>query len=352
MKLSEIASKFGLEVKGDPTVDIQNVKPLESAESQDLSFVYAPNSFQLQKIIEIAKHSSAGALLTPAYKEALPHPQLIVSNPMAVAIELACLFSPKVKRQEGVHEKAHVDASAVLGKNISIGPYAVVSQDVTIGDDVTIHPHVVVYQGAVVGNNCTLHSGAVIREFSRLGNDCVIQSGAVIGGDGFGYFPDKQLGHRHLPHNGNVELADRVDVGANSTIDRGMFGSTVVGASAKIDNLVMIGHNCSIGERALLVAQVGISGSSKLGKNVVFAGKASCRNHVTIGDNVRVAGKAGIMSDVSEGEDVGGYPHMSAKQWLRRESLLRKLPGLFKDVRSLKASKEAKHKEENKRTAP
>jgi len=298
----------------------------------------AENPAAMKKRIAEAKSSSAGALLISEHCPEIKATQILTPIPIAAIIELTSLFYERPAPYEGIHSSASVDETAELAEAVSVGPFAVIGKGVRIGARSIIHPHAVIYPFASLGTDCEVHASAVIREYTELGNYCVIQPGAVIGGDGFGYIPDKEIGHRQVPHSGKVVFEDYVDVGANSCIDRAMLGETRLGRSVKVDNQVMIGHNCQIGERTLMVSQVGISGSVKVGRDVVFAGKSSTRDHITIGDNVKVAGKTGITKSVDSNKTVAGYPHYEdVKQWIRVENLIRRLPELFREVKSLKS---------------
>ena len=323
------------EVIGDREQKIFRVMPLARAERGDLSFFAPKSKRQQQQIYSEAKASGASAVLVREYDTNIPCTQVITSDPLAAAMRLAQLFAGQAAVHAGVHPQASVDPSAKLGSGVSVGAFAVVANDVVIGEGTIIHPHAVIYSGASIGKNCVIHAGAVIREFVTLGDDCLIQNGVVLGGDGFGYVPDKVLGHRRIPHFGTLVLASGVDVGANATIDRAMLGEARVGKATKIDNLVMVGHNCDIGERVLLCGQVGVSGSVTIGDDVILAGDVGVADHVRIGSNVRAAAKAGITADVPPGVDIAGHPEVDAGQWRRQSLLIKRLPEVFRKVREL-----------------
>jgi UDP-3-O-[3-hydroxymyristoyl] glucosamine N-acyltransferase len=333
--VQELAQRLQAEVIGDRDKSLKRIMPLERASADDLSFL-APSSRRNQsEMLEAARRTKAGAVLVKEYDADIPATQICTPNPMAAVIGLSPLFAPAVRPEPGVHPQACVSETAVLGRNVSVGAFAVIGDFVEIGDDTVIHPHVVIYTGAVIGKQCTIHSGATIREFVRLGDDCLIQNGVVLGGDGFGYIPDKVLGHRRIPHIGTLVLDSGVDIGANSTVDRAMLGEASIGRASKIDNLVMVGHNCEIGERVLMCGMVGVSGSCKIGNDVILAGNVGVADHITIGDNVRAAAKAGITSDVSPNQDIAGHPQIPASSWRRQRVLIERLPELFRKVKEL-----------------
>lgn len=331
--VAEIAERLGATLHGSGAGVIRSVRPLEIAGPEDLSFL--AQGRRSGELFEIAKRARVGALLTTEHYSELEMPQLVTPNPLAAVIKLSPLFYRPPVPPPGVHSSAVVHESAVLGENVSVGPYAVIGEGVTIGADTIVHPHVVIYAGAEIGPNCILHAGAVVREFVRIGADCVLQSGVVVGGDGFGYVPVPGVTHQRIPHIGTVVLEDSVDLGANATIDRATLGETRIGKSTKIDNLVMVGHNVTIGERSLLCSQVGVSGSCRIGNDVVLAGQVGVADHCDIADRVRAAGKAGIVGSIPSAMDVSGSPHAPVGQWRRASALTLRLPELFRRLRSI-----------------
>ena len=346
LSVGEIAAMVSGTVEGDSGRKISAIQPLDIAREQDLSF-YAPKTKRVAgDLRRQAAAGRAGAVLVASFEPEFPVTQIIVPNPFGAVIRLAHVFKPKFPAYEGIHPSAIVDPSASIGENVAIGPLAVVGPDAVLEDNVVLHPHVVIYPGAVIGKGCVIHSGAVVREGTKLGEGCLIQNGAVIGGDGFGYIPDPNIGHRHIPHIGITVLEDRVDMGANSTVDRAMLGETRVRRDTKIDNLVMIGHNCSIGERVIMCSQVGISGSCTVGNDVILAGQVGVADHLTIADRVKAAGQAGITSSVEEpGLAVAGLPQVPVTQWHRCATLLGRLPELFARVKRLEKTRSAEMEE-------
>jgi UDP-3-O-[3-hydroxymyristoyl] glucosamine N-acyltransferase len=207
----------------------------------------------------------------------------------------------------------YIDSGAIIEKNVIIHPFCFIGREVRVGEGTTIHANVSVYDGTVIGKRVILHAGA------------------VVGSDGFGYAWNGSQ-HRKIPQLGTLEIGDDVEIGANTCIDRASLGKTVISGGTKIDNLVQIGHNVSIGENSILVSQVGIAGSATIGKNVVLAGQVGVRDHIVIGDNVRAGGQAGITKDVKPNTDISGTPHMPHRDWLRLHSYLKRLPELFERV--------------------
>jgi UDP-3-O-[3-hydroxymyristoyl] glucosamine N-acyltransferase len=318
---------------------ITGIKPLELATKDDLSF-FSPNSIkQTAELFALAKSSKAGVLFVKTFQSEFLVPQIVVPHPLGAVVKLSHFLYKKPQPNEGVHSTAIIDPSAEVHPSARIGAYVVIGAGVKIAANVIIHPHVVIYDLATLAAGVTIHSSAVIREFSQIGPDCVIQNGVVVGGDGFGYFPEKVDGvtvkHQRIPHLGHVVLEEGVDIGANSTVDRATFGETRIKKNTKIDNLVMIGHNVVVGERTLLCAQVGISGSSTIGNDVTLAGQVGVADHTKVGDNVRAAGKTGLYGTVEGGVDLAGFPYRLVAEWRKEFAVLRKLPKLYKALKKL-----------------
>ncbi len=225
---------------------------------------------------------------------------------------------------------AVIDPSADIAADVDVAARAIIDADVTIGVGSAIGAGCVVEHGARIGANCRLHSGVVVAHDCQLGDGVVLQAGAVIGSDGFGYAWDG-CDHLKIPQTGRVVLEDGVEVGANSCIDRGALGDTVIGAGSKIDNLVQIGHNVTIGARSIVVSQVGISGSTAIGRGCQLGGQVGIAGHLKIGDGVRIAAKSGVIGDLEAGKTYAGIPAMPHRLWLRIHALLRKLPGSSKE---------------------
>ncbi|OGT97897.1 MAG: UDP-3-O-(3-hydroxymyristoyl)glucosamine N-acyltransferase, partial [Geobacteraceae bacterium GWC2_48_7] len=220
------------------------------------------------------------------------------------------------------------------GENVTVHPGAVICSEVTIGNGSVVHPGAVLYQGVTIGDNTVIHANAVIRERCRIGSRCVIQPGAVIGSDGFGYAPDG-TGYYPIPQIGIVVLEDDVEIGANTCIDRAALEVTLIKRGTKLDNLVQIAHNCTIGEDCMIVSQVGISGSTKIGNHVTLAGQVGVAGHLTIGDNVMVGAQSGVPGSLAANAGYSGTPVMPHKDWLRSMAVVPRLPELKKTINAL-----------------
>jgi UDP-3-O-[3-hydroxymyristoyl] glucosamine N-acyltransferase len=221
-----------------------------------------------------------------------------------------------------------------LGQDVSIAPFVSIGDGVTLGDRVTLMTGTILGDGVTIGADSLLHPRVTILEGCTLGQGVIVHSGAVIGSDGFGYAFDGEK-HRKIPQLGTVVIEDEVEIGANCTIDRGALGETRICRGVKIDNLVQVAHNVVVGEHSILVAQVGISGSTRLGRHVVLAGQVGVAGHLELGDGVRVGAQSGIPNSVPAGQTLTGYPAQPHKEWLRTMAALPKVPDLIKKIKRL-----------------
>lgn len=340
MKLAEIAQQLRCELRGDGNIEITGVNSIDDAKANELTFV--ANKKYLSKLATI---KAAAVILAPNDPE-VALASLRTPNPYLTFAKALELFYPPLIPPVGIHPTAVIAPTARIGVQASIGPYVVIGDDVVIGDQARIFAQVVVYPHVHIGNLFTAHAGVVIREGTRIGDRVILQSGVVIGGDGFGYVPLPDGTAYKIPQTGIVVLEDDVEIGANTTIDRAAVGATVLRRGAKIDNLVMIGHGCDVGEGALLAAQVGLSGSTKLEAGVRLGGQVGAAGHLTVGKNTQVAAQSGIPHDVPENSVIGGYPATDIHSWRRYSVLLPQLPELVRRVRRLeKALREREESE-------
>jgi UDP-3-O-[3-hydroxymyristoyl] glucosamine N-acyltransferase len=231
-----------------------------------------------------------------------------------------------------------------LGVEASIGPYVVIDDDVMIGDHVTLHPHVVIGRGASLGDDVTLHPHVVLYPATQLGDRVILHAGVRIGVDGFGY-THSSAGLQKIPHVGACEIGDDVEIGANSCVDRGSIGRTSLGKETKLDNLVHVAHNVSIGESSFLAAQVGIAGSTSIGKGTLWGGQSGAVDHIKIGDGARVAAQAGLTEDVRAGSTVAGYPARPLRDFFRAVAGTYRLEPLRRRVRELERRLEQRRAE-------
>jgi UDP-3-O-[3-hydroxymyristoyl] glucosamine N-acyltransferase len=332
LTLAELAAYLGATLHGDPEACITRVAGIEGATPGDLAFVANP------KYASLAHTTRATAVLVEPEFPEIACATLRLKNPylgFARAIEL---FYQPPTYAPGVHPTAVIASTARIGANAHIGAYAVISDHVVIGDNAVLLPHVVLYPHVSVGNNLFAHAHAIVREYCQLGDDVILQNGAVIGADGFGFAKMSALENGaswyKIVQSGPAILEDAVEVQANACIDRASIGETRIGAGAKIDNLVQVGHGAAVGANTLLCAQVGLAGSTIVGKNVILAGQVGVAGHCTIGDGVIATAQSGIPSDVAPGKLVSGYPAIDNRQWLRSVALFHRLPELIRDLKS------------------
>jgi UDP-3-O-[3-hydroxymyristoyl] glucosamine N-acyltransferase len=327
--LGDLAGALGGRVLGDDTIPISGVAGILEAGPDELTFLasarYEPH----------LKETRAAAILIAEPRPGLTIPQLIHENPYFAYLKAVQLYRPGPPRPApGVHPTATVDATASLGRDVYIGPHSVVEQGATVGDGAVLLAGVYVGHRAHIGAETLLNPNVVVRYECVLGKRVIIHSGTVVGADGFGYVRDQGIYHK-VPQVGNVVIGDDVEVGANVCIDRATTGSTVVGSGTKIDNLVQIGHNVRIGENVVIIAQVGISGSTEIGSGATIAGQAGVAGHIKIGENAVVGGKSGVTKSVPANTRVSGFPAQAHSTARRLHALTARLPQLVERLHNL-----------------
>jgi UDP-3-O-[3-hydroxymyristoyl] glucosamine N-acyltransferase len=326
--LGELAERLGARLEGDPAKRVRAVAPLESAGPDDLSFVLGP------RYARLAGESRAGAIAAPEGISGLRGAVLRVAAPQAALITLLRLFHPEPPLEPGTHRLAWVAEGARVDAAAAVGPFAVVERGARIGRGSRVSALCFVGEGAELGEDVVLYPRVVVRDGVRIGNRVIVHSGAVLGADGFGYAFDGQT-HRKIPQVGGVRIEDDVEIGANTTVDRATLGETVIGRGSKLDNLVQVGHNCRIGEDVILVAQVGVSGSSTVGKRAVLAGQVGIADHVEVGAGAILTAQSGVPSNVPAGEIWSGTPARPTIEAKRIWASENRLPELLRRVREL-----------------
>lgn len=325
--LAQIADFLGETWQGED-LTITGLNTLEEAAGSDLSFLANP------KYIKQIATTKAGAIIVSPNHAGEVKNAIISENPYFAFARCMGLFAEKEGFFQGISDQAFIDPSASIGENCTIYPFAVIGANAKIGDGCTIFPGVYIGEFCELGENCTLTPNCVLMSHTHLGDNCYLQPGVVLGGEGFG-FVRTDFGIQKIPQIGHVHIADNVEIGANTTIDRAALAKTSVGKRTCIDNLVQIGHNVQIGEETLVISQVGIAGSTKVGNKCTLAGQVGLSGHLTIHDNVTIGPQAGVTKDIPENSVVSGSPTMEYSTYMRHCILQPKIPDLFKRVSAL-----------------
>ncbi len=328
-RLAEIAAWVGGEVVGDGDLLITGISGIKEAGEGDLSFIvdarYRP----------LLQESRAAAVIVPPSVTVEGRSAIRTDNPSLAFSRIAMrAYGAGGVRPEGIHPTAVIAEDAVLGKDVAVGPCAVIESGARIGDRTAVSSGCYIGRESVIGPDGLIYPHVVVRERVRIGARVIIHSGAVLGSDGFGFI-DVEGAHEKIPQIGTVEIGDDVEIGANVTVDRARFDRTVIGRGTKIDNLVQIAHNVRIGEHCIIVSQVGISGSSVLEDRVVLAGQVGVAGHLTVGAGAVVASKSGVPSSLAGGRMYWGIParpHMQAK---RVSAAVQRLPAYVKTIQEL-----------------
>lgn len=331
MKASEIALLVGGTLEGGHDPELRGVAPLERAAGEELTFLASA------RYLPYLDACRGGALLVEAAladRGRTTMPRIVVRDVhKALALVLSALY-PERRPEAGIHPTAVIGREARIGADATIGAYAVLGDGVTVGARSRVGAHVVVGDGCVLGEDVVLHPQVTLYPGVVVGARSVLHSGVRAGVDGFGYvFVDGQ--HRKVPQVGGCVIGADVEIGANTTIDRGSVGTTEIGDDVKIDNLVQLGHNVRVGAHTVIVAQVGVSGSTTIGVGVTLAGQAGIQGHIEIGDGATIGGQAGVLGDVPAGAVYSGYPARPHREALRAQASLFQLPKLIKRLRAL-----------------
>ena len=316
----DLVKKLGGELIGDPNILINSVASLESSNQNSISFFNNP------KYLDVLKITKAAIVITNAESLAFRKGSAIVSNnPYLYFAKVSRLLNPSKVPKKEISKSAMIHPTCKLGQNIFIGPNVVIEENVSIADGVTVHAGVIIESDNIIGDNSTIHPNVVIKTNTIIGRNCTIYSGSVIGSDGFGYAKDNDKWFA-IPQIGKVIIGDNVDIGANSTIDRGTLDDTIISSGVKIDNLVQIGHNCVIGENTIIAGCVGIAGSAKIGKNCAIGGAAMILGHLSIADNVIISPGSMITRSIkNSGTYTALMPFQDHAAWLKTAAKIKRL---------------------------
>lgn len=335
--LAEIADQVGGRVVGDGEGVVKGVASLREAGAESLGFLTNP-----RYTADASSTAAVGILVgEDAIKDGQPIPALegknliVVSQPSLALAQILTFFHPPSRPEPGVDRDARVADDVRLGERVHVGPYVVVEAGSELQDDVVLGAGSHVGRGCVVGARTIVYPRVVMYAETFVGADCILHSGVVLGADGFG-FAMADGKHHKIPQVGRVVIEDDVEIGANTTVDRGAIGETRIGAGSKLDNLVMVAHGVHTGRSVLLVAQSGIAGSTNVGDHVTVAGQSGVAGHLTIGDRVVVAAKSAVFADVKADCFVAGVPAFDHREWKRVQVASRKLGELRGEIRDLR----------------
>jgi UDP-3-O-[3-hydroxymyristoyl] glucosamine N-acyltransferase len=329
----QIAMMSGGKVEGDPNAAVGSFGKIEEAQAGQLAFLANP------KYEDFLYTTKASVIII---NESLELKQPVSASLIRVKDAYTAFAGLLAKYQEiqsqqlsGRQEPVYVDASATIGEHVFLGAFAYVGKNVRIGNHVKIYPQVFIGENVVIDDYTVLHPGVKIYHDCQLGKRVTVHAGSVVGADGFGFAPQADGSFKKVPQIGNVVVEDNVEIGANSTIDRGTIGSTIIRKGAKIDNLVQVAHNVEVGSNTVIAAQAGISGSTKLGTNVMIGGQVGIVGHINIGDRAKINAQSGVSKSVEPGKAVTGSPAFDYTASLRSQAISRRLPELEKKVKEL-----------------
>jgi UDP-3-O-[3-hydroxymyristoyl] glucosamine N-acyltransferase len=331
MKLTELAERTGARLEGaEVGTEISGAAGLDEATTGQVTFLSNP------RYTPRVQTTRASAIFLAEGVEAGRDIAILRSNDPYLAYTRALrLFHPEPVFEPFIHPTSVIDPSAQIGEGVSIGAQVVVGRNAVIGTRVHIYPNATIYDGVHIGANSIIHSNVSIREGTQLGERVVVHNNSVIGSDGFGYAKDEEKRWLKIPQTGIVIIEDDVEIGAGTTIDCASVGETRIARGAKIDNLVQIGHSCTVGEDALVCAQVGLAGSSHIGSRVILAGQAGVAGHLTIGDDAVLTAKSATSHNVEPGKMISGIPAFDNREWLRSTAAFRRLGEMQRTIRLL-----------------
>jgi UDP-3-O-[3-hydroxymyristoyl] glucosamine N-acyltransferase len=324
-KLKELAEWVGGTVVGDGEIEISGVSAIDEAQTGEITFIANPK--YLPKLGE----TCASAVIVSKEVTRGEKPLLSVANPYLAFAKIITLFSKKPYQPKGIDPNAWISPTAKLGKDLTLYPFVYIGDRCSIGDRVTLYPGVYIGEDSSIGEDSILYPNVSVYSGTVIGKQVILHSGVVVGSDGFGYVKEGMKNVK-IPQVGRVEIEDDVEIGSNTTIDRATLGKTIIRRGVKIDNLVQVAHNVTLGEDSIIVAQVGISGSTKIGSNVTLAGQVGVVGHIEIGDNVMVGAQSGVVNDLPANQGYTGSPALPHREFLRAITVFPKLPEMRKTL--------------------
>ena len=329
----QIAMLLGGKIAGDANRKVSDVGPIESAHEGQLSFLCDAKYLPL-----LSKTGASVVLMTDSIAfEGETNATLIrVENARAAMGQLLALVAKAMNpAKQGIEQPCFVSEGVTIPEDAYIGAFAYIGKNVQLGKGVQIYPHTYIGDNVKIGDNTILYSGVKVYYNCVIGKDCILHAGVVIGSDGFGFEPDAKGVNQKLPQIGNVIIEDDVEIGANTTVDRAMMGSTIIRRNAKLDNLVQVAHNVEIGESTFMCAQVGVAGSTKVGGHCILAGQVGVAGHINIADNCIFGAQSGVANNVKKSGMYQGSPAIDAMNWRRSSVGFKQLPDLMKKIQEL-----------------
>ncbi len=333
-KATDIAAFLNGEIVGNGDVRVSNVSKIEEGKPGTLAFLA---NTKYENFIYTTKASAVLVNKDFTPKEDIEATLIKVDDAYEAFASLLDLYvQSKADSKQGIEQPSYISDNTNIGDDLYLGAFAYIGKNAKIGNNVKIFPQAYIGDNATVGDNCIIYAGAKIYDDCIIGKRCIIHAGAVVGSDGFGFAPQKDGSYKKIHQIGNTVLEDDVEIGANTTIDCGTMGATIIRKGVKLDNLIQIAHNVEVGEHTVMAAHTGISGSTKVGKNCMFGGQVGVAGHLTIGNNVLVGAQAGINSSVKDNEKLLGSPAIDIRKALRAYGLIKDLPEIRKDVIQIK----------------
>ena len=340
--LGELAAELGCELRGDPARVVTGLSTLDGAGPEQLTFLA---NEQYRKLLQSTR--AAAVLISPAHADQCPVDALVAERPYLCFARATHLFNAAPQPVGGIHPSAWVSPEATIGRGVSIGANAVIEGGVVLGDRAVVGPSCVIGHGVRIGEDTRLHASVSVYHGVSIGARCIVHSGAVLGADGFGFAREPE-GWLKIAQLGSVAIEDDVEIGANTTIDRGALEDTVIEQGAKIDNLVMIAHNCRIGRNTAVAGCVGIAGSARVGANCTLAGGVGLVGHIELADNVHVTGMTMVTRSISEpGSYSAGTPMSPTGEWKKSAARFNQLDAMYKRVVALEKALAALQQDDN-----
>ncbi len=326
LTVSTLAAMAGGKIEGDGNTVITGFAKIEEAKSGDISFIANPLYSHFYETTE-----ASALLVANDFKPESPRSITLirVADPYSTLAEVLTAFDKMKSRKKGIENPSFVDAEATLGADIYVGAFAYIGKGASVGNRSMIYPQTYIGSDVSIGEDCIIYPGAKIYDGCRIGNRCIIHSGVVIGADGFGFAPKGER-YEKIPQIGIVEIADDVEIGANTTIDRATFGHTYIGEGTKLDNLIQVAHNVEIGENNVFAAQTGIAGSTHIGNNNRVGGQCGFSGHIRVGNDNEFGAQSGIPNNVGSNKRLIGYPAIEARKFAKNLVYINKLEELFK----------------------